>query len=62
MARWAKNVNAAKSAQQHQIQAVIQQERTEGVPETNTTPDVAFSAIKRTGVPLASALAVVCVY
>lgn len=62
MERWAKNVNAAKSAQQQQLQAVIHQERSEVVPEVTGVPDAgvtALSAIKRTGVPLASALATV---
>lgn len=61
MERWAKTVNAAKSVQQQQLQAVIQQERSEAVPEPTligTSPDtlVSLSGIKRTGVPLASAL------
>lgn len=61
MERWAKNVNAAKNVQQQQLQAVIHQER-EAVTvlapadEFNT---LALSEIKRTGVPLASALQVV---
>ena len=62
MERWAKNVNAAKSAQQQQLQAIIQHQHIEAVPEPATVPDVAttpLSAIKRTGVPLASALATV---
>ena len=66
MERWAKNVNAAKSVQQQQLQAVITQEReaaTVAVTAAPTTTDssmVALSSIKRTGVPLTSALQVVC--
>lgn len=63
MERWAKNVNAAKSAQQQQLQAVIEQERSEAAaapPEVYTDPTPSLSNIQRTGVPLASALQKVC--
>ena len=61
MERWAKTVNAAKSVQQQQLQAVIEQERTEAAtvvetPPTIPDPNPSLSTIKRTGVPLASAL------
>lgn len=68
MERWAKNVNAAKTVQQYQLQAVIQQEReaaseyiSEAAPTANASV-LPLSAIKRTGVPLASALQVVHVF
>lgn len=64
MERWAKSVNAAKSAQQQQLQAVIHQEReasssvvTSAAPESDSSA-LSLSKIKRTGVPLASALQV----
>lgn len=61
MERWAKNVNAAKSAQQQQLQAVIVQERNEAASSVTSSvvysdPTPSLSTIKRTGVPLASAL------
>ena len=65
MERWAKSVNAAKSAQQQQLQAVIHQEReaassvaTSAAPESDSSA-LSLSKIKRSGVPLASALQVV---
>lgn len=63
MERWAKSVNAAKSVQQQQLQTVIEQERNEVMASvTSIDPSQSLSAIKRTGVPLASALQMVCVY
>ena len=68
MERWAKSVNAAKSVQQQQLQAVIQQERSESIPEgpaaiVPAEADItALSGIKRTGVPLTSALTMVLVW
>ena len=60
MERWAKNVNAAKSAQQQQIQAVIQKEMSEAQQEVTTfSSSNSFSEIRRTGVPLSSALSTV---
>lgn len=62
MERWAKNVNAAKSVQQQQLQAVIEQERNEVVitpPVTYADSVTSVHEIKRTGVPLAAALHVV---
>ena len=59
MARWAKNVNAAKSVQQQQLHAIIEQERDEVVPVPVAAPDIRLSEIKRTGVALTSALQLV---
>ncbi len=67
MERWAKTVNAAKSVQQQQLQAVIELERNEAVSSATTSftysdPTPSLSAIMRTGVPLASALQKVGIY
>lgn len=64
MERWAKTVNAAKTVQQQQMQAVIQQEWGESVSQpvtsvTSSTSSGSLSEIKRSGVPLAAALTAV---
>lgn len=65
MERWAKNVNAAKTAQKQQLQALIQLERAEVVArETEDQKmhqqlETPVSAVKRSGISLSAALEVV---
>lgn len=57
MERWAKNVNAAKSIQQQQIHAVIEQERGEvAVLNSNLLGSNSLSESQKSGVPLSAAL------
>ena len=61
MQRWAKSVNAAKVAQQQQLQTVIQQEKAESVMAAQLTPAAVLGSpaqVKRTGVALSAAFEV----
>ena len=64
MERWAKNLNAAKTAQKQQLQALIQLERAEVVArvteqqQQQPLPATPVSAVKRSGISLSAALEV----
>lgn len=61
MQRWAKTVNAAKAAQQQQLQTVIQQEKAESVMVAAQPTPVAGGSpavVKRTGIALSAAFEV----
>lgn len=61
MERWAKSVNAAKTAQKQQLNTIISQERAEYALPTETQIRVGgvsmgFGGLSRSGISLASAL------
>ena len=64
MERWAKNLNAAKTTQKQQLQALIQLERAEVVArvteqqQQQPLPATPVSAVKRSGISLSAALEV----